>query len=105
MRYLWHIFGISWGYLGDILGISLSERTSGVPPVIFGIATGWLVRFVNMIYWASTKLRVVQLHISLLAGTTAEHNEHFLETRKLALALVQKTLNNVSYNCFTKCDN
>ena len=56
LGYLWNILGISWGYLGDIfeisgdiLGISwgyfgislgyllniLSERTSGVPPVIF----------------------------------------------------------------------
>ena len=40
--YLGDILGISRGYFGDILGISLgylrnilSERTSGVPPVIF----------------------------------------------------------------------
>ena len=30
-----YIFGISFGYLWDIFKISLSERTSGVPPVIF----------------------------------------------------------------------
>ena len=35
LRYIWDILGILWGYLGDILRISLSERTSGVPPVIF----------------------------------------------------------------------
>ena len=45
-----------------------------------GFARGWLVRFVNMIYRGSTKLRVVRVHISLLAGTRPEHNEHFLET-------------------------
>ena len=30
-------------YLGDILGISLSERTSGVPPFIFTYSLGRLV--------------------------------------------------------------
>ena len=46
--YLGDILGISWGYLGNILGISwgylLSERTSGVTPVIFSACgtTNWL---------------------------------------------------------------
>ena len=39
LGYLWDIFGISLGHLWDIFGISLgyllSERTSGVSPVIF----------------------------------------------------------------------
>ena len=39
LGYIWDIFGISLGHLWDIFGISLgyllSERTSGVSPVIF----------------------------------------------------------------------
>ena len=35
LGYLWDIFGISLRYLWDIFEISLSERTSGVSPVIF----------------------------------------------------------------------
>ena len=55
MGYIWDIFGISLEYLGNIWGISLgylwvifgislgyllSERTSGVPPVIFVMSRG-----------------------------------------------------------------
>ena len=31
------------GYVGDMLGISLSERTSGVPPVIFSLSPSCLL--------------------------------------------------------------
>ena len=34
-RYFGDVFGIFLEYFGDILGTSMSERTYGVPPVIF----------------------------------------------------------------------
>merc|ERR1719239_1825846 len=48
LGYLWDIFGISLVYIWDIFGMSsgylwdifLSERTSGVPPVIFYLEVG-----------------------------------------------------------------
>ena len=58
LGYLWDIFGISLGYPWDIFGISLghlwdifrislgyllSERTSGVSPVIFVVVVGQIL--------------------------------------------------------------